>query len=109
MTTPPPPARNRLGLYSLLVAATGFALLETGITLGFLPGAFWRILTYGFEAATVGALADWFAVSALFHEIPLPFLRRHTNIIAKNRQRITDGVVDMVMTKWLTVEAIQEQ
>jgi len=106
---PPPPTRNRLGFYSLIVAATGFTLLEIGVTLGVLPGPFWQILTYGFEAGTVGALADWFAVSALFHEIPIPFLRRHTNIIAKNRQRITDGVVEMVMTKWLTVEAIREQ
>jgi uncharacterized membrane-anchored protein YjiN (DUF445 family) len=26
----------------------------------------------GFEAATIGGFADWFAVSALFHEIPIP-------------------------------------
>jgi uncharacterized membrane-anchored protein YjiN (DUF445 family) len=38
----------------------------------------------GFEAATIGGFADWFAVSALFHEIP--FVRKHTNIIAKNRE-----------------------
>jgi hypothetical protein len=27
------------------------------------------IVTAGFEAATIGGFADWFAVSALFHEI----------------------------------------
>jgi uncharacterized membrane-anchored protein YjiN (DUF445 family) len=32
------------------------------------PG--WKIVTAGFEAATIGGFADWFAVSALFHEIP---------------------------------------
>jgi uncharacterized membrane-anchored protein YjiN (DUF445 family) len=26
----------------------------------------------GFEAATIGGFADWFAVSALFHEIQFP-------------------------------------
>jgi uncharacterized membrane-anchored protein YjiN (DUF445 family) len=30
------------------------------------PG--WKIVTAGFEAATIGGFADWF-VSALFHEI----------------------------------------
>jgi uncharacterized membrane-anchored protein YjiN (DUF445 family) len=30
----------------------------------------WKIVTAGFEAATIGGFADWFAVSALFHEIP---------------------------------------
>jgi uncharacterized membrane-anchored protein YjiN (DUF445 family) len=30
-------------------------------------------VTAGFEAATIGGFADWFAVSALFHEIPIPF------------------------------------
>jgi uncharacterized membrane-anchored protein YjiN (DUF445 family) len=39
----------------------------------------------GFEAATIGGFADWFAVSALFHEIP-PFVRKHTNIIAKKEK-----------------------
>jgi uncharacterized membrane-anchored protein YjiN (DUF445 family) len=39
----------------------------------------------GFEAATIGGFADWFAVSALFHEIQL-FVRKHTNIIAKTEK-----------------------
>jgi uncharacterized membrane-anchored protein YjiN (DUF445 family) len=31
---------------------------------------------YGFEAATIGGFADWFAVSALFHEIlPCPSIQ----------------------------------
>jgi uncharacterized membrane-anchored protein YjiN (DUF445 family) len=38
----------------------------------------------GFEAA-IGGFADWFAVSALFHEIPIPFVRKHTNIIKKEK------------------------
>ncbi|RYF55218.1 MAG: DUF445 family protein, partial [Comamonadaceae bacterium] len=40
------------------------------------------------EAAMVGALADWFAVSALFRRIPLPWVSQHTDIIARNKDRI---------------------
>jgi uncharacterized membrane-anchored protein YjiN (DUF445 family) len=60
----------------------------------------------GFEAATIGGFADWFAVSALFHEIP--FVRKHTNIIAKNREKLTEGIVDLVTNKWLSPNVIAE-
>ena len=40
------------------------------------------------EAAMVGALADWFAVRALFHRVPIPFMARHTAIIPRNKDRI---------------------
>ncbi|MDP1068919.1 DUF445 family protein, partial [Klebsiella pneumoniae] len=40
------------------------------------------------EASLVGALADWFAVSALFRHIPLPVVGRHTAIIPRNKDRI---------------------
>ena len=93
----------------MITALFGFVLLETSLFQGWLQGDFWRILLTGFEAATIGALADWFAVSALFYEIPIPLIRRHTNIIVKNRQKLTEGIVDMVTTKWLSPEIIQEK
>jgi uncharacterized membrane-anchored protein YjiN (DUF445 family) len=62
--------------------------------------------TAGFEAATIGGFADWF-VSALFHEI-LPFVRKHTNII-KNREKLTEGIVDLVTNKWLSPNVIAEK
>ena len=43
------------------------------------------------EAAMVGALADWFAVTALFHHplgIPIP----HTNLIENSKQRIVKAI-----------------
>jgi uncharacterized membrane-anchored protein YjiN (DUF445 family) len=48
----------------------------------------------GFEAATIGGFADWFAVSALFHEIPIPFVRKHTNIIERTDRIIVDLVTN---------------
>src|SRR5690606_8738151 len=60
-------------------------------------------------AGTIGALADWFAVSALFHHIPLPVIGRHTNIIVKNRQKLTEAIVELVTTKWLSPDIIYEK
>lgn len=101
--------KSNIGHFSLITALFGFILLEVSLFQGWLQGDFWRILLTGFEAATIGALADWFAVSALFYEIPIPIIRRHTNIIVKNRQKLTEGIVDMVTTKWLSAEIIQEK
>ena len=101
--------KKRIGLISLLVAITGFLITFVCIRLGFLKNQWWSILLAGFEAGTIGGFADWFAVRALFQEIPIPFVRRHTNIIVKNRNKITEGVVDILTNKWLTPEVIKEK
>src|SRR5438128_6488327 len=57
------------------------------------------------EAAMVGALADWFAVTALFrHPLGLPI--PHTAIIPARRAKITEGIVNMVQDEWLSPEVI---
>ncbi|WP_226858633.1 DUF445 domain-containing protein [Diaphorobacter aerolatus] len=58
------------------------------------------------EAAMVGALADWFAVSALFKRIPLPYLSRHTNIIARNKDRIGDNLSAFVRDRFLDAPSL---
>lgn len=58
------------------------------------------------EAAMVGALADWFAVSALFRRIPLPFLQRHTDIIARNKERIGGNLAGFVRDKFLDAPSL---
>ena len=57
------------------------------------------------EAAMVGALADWFAVVALFRHplnIPLP----HTAIIPKNKARIAQGLGDFIQEQFLSTPAL---
>lgn len=71
-------SRHR-GPVSLALAGGGLLACEAAIWAGWLPGAEGRVLATAFEGATVGGLADWFAVSALFHRIPLPGLSRHTD------------------------------
>ena len=101
--------KRKIGKLSLLSTIGGLALTEVGIHMGLFQGQAWSILASGFEGGTVGGLADWFAVSALFREIPIPIVRRHTNIIVRNRHKLTEGVVDLVSNKWLSPEVIREK
>ena len=58
------------------------------------------------EAAMVGALADWFAVSALFRRIPLPLVQRHTDIIGRNKDRIGGNLAAFVRDKFLDAPSL---
>jgi uncharacterized membrane-anchored protein YjiN (DUF445 family) len=56
-------------------------------------------------AATVGAIADWFAVVALFHHplgLPLP----HTAIVPRNKDRIGESLGHFVEHNFLTAENV---
>jgi uncharacterized membrane-anchored protein YjiN (DUF445 family) len=57
------------------------------------------------EAAMVGALADWYAVTALFRRplgLPIP----HTQIIPRNKERIASRLGSLTQRQLLTPEAI---
>ena len=101
--------KNNLGTISLLIAFSGLVLFEILLYFHIITNPGWQIVKAGFEAATIGGVADWFAVRALFHEIPLPFIKKHTNIIVKNREKLTEGIVDLVTNKWLSPEVITEK
>ena len=53
------------------------------------------------EAAMVGALADWFAVTALFR-YPLGLKIPHTNLIERSKNAIGDNLGNFVQTNFLT-------
>jgi len=60
------------------------------------------------EAAMVGALADWFAVTALFrHPLGLPI--PHTAIIPKRKDEIGRSLGDFVESNFLTAEVIDQR
>lgn len=101
--------KNHLGRMSLITALAGLAATEILIRTGVADGHAMEVINTGFEGATVGGLADWFAVSALFKEIPIPYVKKHTNIIVKNRAKISEGVVDLVTNRWLSPEVIKEK
>ena len=97
-----------LGNISLAGAIAGLLATDMALRYGVVTGAVWQVIRQAFEAATIGGFADWFAVSALFHEVPLPVIRRHTNIIVKNRRRIVEGIADIVQNRWLAPHIIRE-
>jgi uncharacterized membrane-anchored protein YjiN (DUF445 family) len=60
------------------------------------------------EAAMVGALADWFAVVALFRrplELPIP----HTAIIPRNKGRIARGLSEFIQQNFLSSAAVVQR
>lgn len=92
---------KRLALSLLLVAAATFV-----VTL-FLPPNFWVLGVKAIaEAAMVGALADWFAVVALFRRVPVPFISRHTAIIPRNKDRIGENLGRFVQEKFLDTDSL---
>ncbi len=58
------------------------------------------------EAAMVGALADWFAVTALFHH-PLGIKIPHTNLIENSKERIGDNLGNFVVENFLSPQNIK--
>jgi uncharacterized membrane-anchored protein YjiN (DUF445 family) len=84
------------------------AALIFGVT-AFLPHSFAvDCLKAVSEAAMVGALADWFAVAALFRRVPILLIARHTNIIPNNKDRIADNFALFVQEKFLDPASLVE-
>jgi len=60
------------------------------------------------EAAMIGALADWFAVVALFRRplnLPIP----HTAIIPRNKDRIARGLSEFIQQNFLSSAAVVQR
>lgn len=102
-------SKNQIGRNSLIISIVGLIVVQLLIYLGYLKNEYWHIVLSGFEAATIGGFADWFAVSALFYEIPIPIIKKHTNIIVRSRAKLSEGIVDLVTNKWLSPEIIKEK
>ncbi len=60
------------------------------------------------EAALIGGLADWFAVTALFRH-PLGLRIPHTAIIPANRDRLADGIAQFIDHNFLTPEVLTRE
>lgn len=91
------------------MTATGMLILMAGIFL--LSGQYldthpaWGFVHAFAEAAMVGGLADWFAVTALFRHplgIPIP----HTAIIPENKDRIADTMAGFLRENFLTAPVV---
>jgi uncharacterized membrane-anchored protein YjiN (DUF445 family) len=84
----------------LLAAAVLYALARSQHDAGI-----WSWISSFAEAAMVGALADWFAIVALFrHPLGLPI--PHTAILPTNKARVADNLAEFIRDKFLGTEAM---
>jgi len=92
---------KRLPLILLLVMAVLY-------TLSWQQQGAWLWLHAFSEAAMVGALADWFAVTALFrHPMGLPI--PHTAIIARRKNEIGESMARFVAENFLQAEVLEKR
>lgn len=93
--------RNKAIAGGLMVAAAilfVIARFHNGI-------GYWEWVSAFAEAAMIGALADWFAVVALFRHplgIPIP----HTAIIPNKKNTIADSLAEFIRDKFLATDAL---
>jgi uncharacterized membrane-anchored protein YjiN (DUF445 family) len=92
------------GAQGMKVVATGLLVLMAGVfavSRALEPAYPWLGYVKSFaEAAMVGGLADWFAVTALFrHPLGLPI--PHTAIIPRNKDRIGEALASFLKENFL--------
>jgi uncharacterized membrane-anchored protein YjiN (DUF445 family) len=99
--------RRRLRrMRSLAVALLVFAAVVYLVTLD--QGGFWGYVNAGAEASMVGAIADWFAVTALFrHPLGLPI--PHTALIPKRKDEFGKSLEDYVQENFLQEAIIRDR
>src|SRR5215216_2475143 len=99
--------RRRLRqMRSLAVGLLVFAALVYLVTLD--QGGFWGYVNAGAEASMVGAIADWFAVTALFkHPLGLPI--PHTALIPKRKDEFGRSLEDFVQENFLQEAVIRDR
>ena len=100
---------QRMGLRRMKTVATGLlvgaaAVFVLSVAVGHGHGA-WGYLEAMAEAAMVGGLADWFAVTALFrHPLGLPI--PHTAIIPRKKDQIGASLGSFVRENFLTPDVV---
>lgn len=105
----PADASRRAALRKMRLVATGLLVVAAII----------YVLTHGddgalgyvnaaAEAAMVGAVADWFAVTAIFrHPLGLPV--PHTALIPKKKDALGESLEEFVTDNFLTADIVQER
>ena len=96
---------KRVKLFATLVLVATLALFAAAKALLSVHPVFGFIAAFA-EAATIGGLADWYAVVALFRRplgLPIP----HTAIIQSNQHRIADALGEFIEVHFLAAGPIE--
>ncbi|HBV86835.1 MAG TPA: DUF445 domain-containing protein [Desulfosporosinus sp.] len=95
--------KANLTLTAVFIFFLGAAVLEH-----FYPHNFGvRLVYFVLEAALVGGIADWFAVTAIFRK-PLGW-GFHTELIPRNREKVIEAVASMVQSELLHIDLIRKK
>ena len=112
-TSPSLQRSKRFATIALVIAV--LAWLALMLTAKLLPEYTWliHILMLSAEAGVVGGLADWYAITVLFRnpfgKMPIPkFLRDHTEIIPRNKDRIAESMGRFVQENFLSPQVVQK-
>ena len=103
----PDDALSRGRLTRMKRTATGALLLAAALWVLSLQLE-WDYLTAASEAAMVGGLADWFAVTALFRRplgLPIP----HTGLVPRKKDELATKLGEFVTGHFLTRDVVVEQ
>ncbi|MEU6134142.1 DUF445 domain-containing protein [Nocardioides sp. NPDC047086] len=100
---------RRQALRRMRIVATGLLVVAAIVYLLTLRlDGFWGFVNAGAEASMVGAMADWFAVTALFrHPLGLPV--PHTALIPKRKDELGASLEEFVQDNFLQEETIRER
>jgi uncharacterized membrane-anchored protein YjiN (DUF445 family) len=111
MVTPNPAAdeERRRGLRQMRTLAVGLLLFAAVVYVLTLDrDGFWGFVNAGAEASMVGAIADWFAVTALFkHPLGLPI--PHTALVPKRKDQLGQGLQEFFGENFLQESIIRER
>lgn len=111
MMDAPGDAERRVALRRMRLVATGLlvaAALLYLLTLRDTRHGWLGWVNAGSEAAMVGALADWFAVTAIFRHplgIPVP----HTALVKRRKNELGRSLQQFVTNNFLTTDVLQER
>ena len=107
--TPADEARRR-GLRQMRIVATSLLVVSAVVWLATIrldQGGVWGYVNFAAKAAMVGALADWFAVTALFKHplgVPVP----HTALVKRRKAELGRSLEEFVTQNFMT-EAIARE
>jgi uncharacterized membrane-anchored protein YjiN (DUF445 family) len=108
--TPADEARRR-GLRQMRIVATSLLVAAAVVWLATLQmdqSGVWGYVNFAAKAAMVGALADWFAVSALFkHPLGLPI--PHTALVKKRKAELGRSLEEFVTDNFMTEEIARDR
>lgn len=102
-------ATRRAGLRRMRVVATGLLVLMAVIyVLTHDMEGVWAYVNAGAEAGMIGAIADWFAVTALFrHPLGLPI--PHTALVRRRKDDLGASLEQFVTENFLTPQVMRER